>query len=65
MLATPEEFRQRLLIDVMLLRDLHDRVWKIAQSLPLGEVKNSLEMTHQAADHLIVNLRKTLMEMVQ
>jgi hypothetical protein len=32
----------------MLLRDPHDRVWKIAQSLPLGEVKNSLEMTHQA-----------------
>jgi len=65
MLATPEEFRQRLLMDVLLLGDLQDRVWKIAPSLPRGEVKNSLEMTHPAADHLIVNLRKTLLEMVQ
>jgi hypothetical protein len=63
MQPTPDEFRQRLLIDVMLLRDYHDRIWKIFQSLPLGEVKNSLEMAHQAANHLIVNLRKTLMEM--
>jgi hypothetical protein len=61
--STSEEFRQRLLIDVMLLRDHHDRIWKIAQSMPLGDIKDSLEMTHQSADQVILNLRKTLMEM--
>ena len=63
MLYTPEEFRQRLLIDVLLLRDHHDRIWKAVQALPVGELRNNLELAHQSADQITLQLRKTLMEM--
>jgi hypothetical protein len=55
MRSTPDEFRRRLLINVMLRPDHHDRIWKIAQSLPLGELRNGLEMAHQGADQVTLN----------
>jgi hypothetical protein len=63
MFSSPEEFRQRLLIDVMLLRDHHDRIGNIAQALPVGELRSNLQLAHQNADQLTLQLRKTLMEM--
>jgi hypothetical protein len=63
MLPTPEEFRQRLLIDVQLLRENNDALWEIAQRLPLGDLKTSLEFVHQSSAQVTVNLKKTLMEM--
>jgi hypothetical protein len=63
MRPTPDEFRQQLLIDVMLLRDHHDRIRTAVQSLPPGELRHNLELAHRDADQLTLNLRRTLMEM--
>jgi hypothetical protein len=62
--AISDEFRQRFLIDVMLLREHHDRIWKIAQAMPPGETRTRLELEHQGVEQLTLNLRKTLMEML-
>ncbi len=62
--STSDELRQRLLIDVMLLREHHDRIWQVAQAMPLGETKTKLELEHQGVEQLTLNLRKTLMEML-
>jgi hypothetical protein len=62
--STPDEFRPSLLTDVMLLREHHDRIWKVAQALPLGETRTKLEFEHQGVEQLTLNLRKTLMELL-
>jgi hypothetical protein len=62
--STPDEFRQSLLIDVMLLHEHHDRIWKVAQAVPLGESRTKLELEHQDVEQLTLNLRRTLMEML-
>jgi hypothetical protein len=61
--TTPDEFRLRLLADVKALQDHHNQIRRIVQSMPLGETRSSLERAHQIGVELVVNLRRTLMEM--
>jgi hypothetical protein len=62
--AISDEFRQRFLIDVMLLREHHDRIWGIVLAMPPGETRTRLELEHHGVEQLTLNLRKTLMEML-
>jgi hypothetical protein len=63
-MPTPEQFRQLLLDDVAGVRANLDQIWKIAQSLPPGDTRTSLEMVHQSLAQQSLSLKKTLMEMV-
>jgi hypothetical protein len=55
-----EEFRNQLLMDVLLLQDRHDHIWTITQELPLGDLRTSLELVHQSSAQVTLNLQKTL-----
>jgi hypothetical protein len=46
------------------LRENLDKTWAIVLRLPIGKARTNLELIHQSSSQLILNMKKTLMEMV-
>ena len=59
-----EVLRQALLTDLAALRENLDKTWTIVLTLPIGTSRTSLELIHQSSSQLVLNMKKTLMEMV-
>jgi hypothetical protein len=59
-----EVLRQALLTDLAGLRENLDKTWTIVLTLPIGASRTNLELTHQSSSQLVLNMKKTLMEMV-
>jgi hypothetical protein len=59
-----EMLRQSLLDDLTALRENLDKTWAIVLSLPIGKARTNLELIHQSSSQLVLNMKKTLMEMV-
>jgi hypothetical protein len=55
---------QSLLTDLTALRDNLNKTWTIVLSLPMGNARTNLELTHQSTLRLSLNMKKTLMEMI-
>jgi hypothetical protein len=54
------ELRQLVLAYVTALRENLDRIWQIAQTLPLGVARTDLEMAHQCMIELSLSINKNL-----
>jgi hypothetical protein len=59
-----EMLRQALLTDLAAFRENLDKTWAIVLSLPVGQARTNLERIHQSNAQLVLNMKKTLMEMV-
>jgi hypothetical protein len=59
-----EVLRQALLTDLVALRENLDKTWTIVLTLPIGTSRTNLELIHQSSSQLVLNMKKTLMEMV-
>jgi hypothetical protein len=46
------------------LRENLDKTWAIVLTLPIGKARTNLELIHQSSSQLVLNMKKTLMEMV-
>lgn len=56
--------RQSLRDDLTALHGNLDKTWAIVLSLPVGQVRTNFEHIHQSNAQLVLNMKKTLMEMV-
>jgi hypothetical protein len=56
-----ERLCQSLMEDMSALHENFDRIWKIAQTMPAGGVRDDLEMTHQRMAQIIQNTKHGLM----
>jgi len=59
-----EMLRQSLLDDLTARRENLEKTWAIVLSLPTGKARTNLELIHQSSSQLVLNMKKSLMEMV-
>jgi hypothetical protein len=59
-----EQLRQSLLRDISALHKNLERVWKTAQTLPVGGTRDDLENIHQRMAQLVLNAKKSFLSSV-
>jgi hypothetical protein len=56
-----DQLRQSMLGDISALHENLERVWKLAQTLPVGGTRDDLENIHQRMAQLVLNTKKSFL----